>query len=68
MSINTGIWELLILRKKNKTKQNKQKKNNNVEPSHFHDVIETANMSFMLERKSFSDLQSSEIFYDLLFD
>ena len=29
----------------------------NVKPSHFHDVIEIANIFSMLERKSFSDSQ-----------
>ena len=48
MSINTDIRELLILRK-------------NVKPSHFPDVIEMGSICFMLERKSFSDSQSSEV-------
>ena len=33
----------------------------NVKPSHFYDVIEIGNICFMLERKLFSDLQSSEV-------
>ena len=56
MSINTDILELLILRQKN------------FKPSHFHGVIKMGNICFMLERKSFSDLQSSEVFGDILFD
>ena len=54
MSINTDICELLILRE-------------NVKTSHFHDAIEMGNICFMLERKSGSDLQSSEVFDDILF-
>ena len=49
MSINTDIWELLILRKK-------------VKPSHIYDVIEMGNICFMLERRSFRVSQSSEVF------
>ena len=55
MSVNTDIWELLILRKK-------------VKPSHFHDAFEIGSICFMLEWKSFSDSQRSEVFYDILFD
>ena len=55
ISINMDIWELLILRK-------------NAKPLHFHDVIEMENISFMLEWKSFSNSQSSEVFDDILFD
>ena len=55
MLISTGIRERLILRK-------------NVKPFHLHDVIEMGNSHFMLERKSFSGSQSSEVFDDMLFD
>ena len=55
MSINTDIWELLILRK-------------TVKPSHFHDITEMRNICFRMERESFSDSQSSEVFDDILFD
>ena len=53
MSLNTDNCEILVLRKK---------------PSHFHGVTEIENICLMLERKSFSDLQSSEVFDDILFD
>ena len=33
----------------------------NVKPSHFSGVIEMGSICFMLERKSFSDSQSSEV-------
>ena len=51
MSINTDIWELLILRKK-------------VKPSHFHDAI--GNICFMLVRLSFCDSQNSEDLDDIV--
>ena len=57
MSINTNIWELLILHQKK-----------NVKPSPFHDVIETENNFSLLKRKSFNDSQGSEVFDDTLFD
>ena len=37
----------------------------NVKPSHFHEATDIGNICFMLERKSFSDLQSSEVFDDI---
>ena len=40
----------------------------NVEPSHFHVVIEIGNICFMLKIKSFSGSQSSEVFDEILFD
>ena len=55
MSIYTGIWKVLILCK-------------NVKVSDFSDVIEIANICFWLERKSFSDSQSFEVFGDILID
>ena len=55
MSIDPDIWQLKIVRK-------------TVTPSHFHDNIEIGNIWYMLERKSSSDLQSCEVFDDILFD
>ena len=55
MSINTDICELLVLRKKRQT----------VTFSRRHKIV---SIYFMLERKSVSDSQISEVFDDILFD
>ena len=41
---------------------------NRQNPSHFHDVIEIRYICFMLERKSFSDSLSFEVFGGILFE
>ena len=52
MTINTEIYKFCVKA---------------VQPLLFH-VINIVNACFMLERKSFSDLQSSEVFDDILFE